>query len=214
MAIYNIYLGTPYQQLGFAIDYSPVRENLERLFQAAINRIPNPRKVNKARVQYTSQPPQLAPGELLIYLVRSRDESLWLSHSRSNLREKGWTKKDIDEWVKTQPMKDPNYNGFTMQIFSEWISEVYLNKVATHHNWVTQVIFHEAMHNASRNQMKHGAYGQLSESDPKQPTVSNPKQPAYSPSVTMDINQMSKWIASTPPPQWTDGFRLYREFNR
>jgi hypothetical protein len=206
MAIYNIYLGTPYKQLGFAIDYSPVREFVERLFQAAIDRLPKGHQFDRARVQYTSQPPQLARGELLIYLVRSRSESLWLYQGRSRMKNQGLSDQRIAEWVHKQPMVDPGHSGYTIQIGSEWLSEVYLNKAATNPGWVAALIFHEAMHNASRSRMSHGAYGQLSESDPKRSTYDRE-------SVRKDVEKMAEWIASSPPPQWTEGFTIYREFN-
>jgi hypothetical protein len=155
---------------------------------------------------YTSQPPQLARGELLIYLVRSRSESLWLYQGRSRMKNQGLSDQRIAEWVHKQPMVDPGHSGYTIQIGSEWLSEVYLNKAATNPGWVAALIFHEAMHNASRSRMSHGAYGQLSESDPKRSTYDRE-------SVRKDVEKMAEWIASSPPPQWTEGFTIYREFN-
>src|ERR1044072_1202027 len=206
MAIYNVYLGTPYNQLGFSIDYSSVRQFLERLFQAAVDKLPRARNLDKARVLYTSQPPQLAAGELLIYLVRSRSESLWIYQGRSRLKKLGWSADRIAEWSSKQPMADPNHSGYTIAIGSEWLSEVYLNKAATNPGWVAALIFHEAMHNASNSRMSHGAYGPLSESDPKRTTYERD-------SIKKDIDKTSEWVASSPPPQWTEGFTVYREFN-
>jgi hypothetical protein len=204
MSIYNVYLVTPYRHLPFPIDYSPIRETLEKWFLRVVKKSPN-LGYQQARVQYASATPPLAKSEVLAYLLPSRSQSLWIYQAVARWKQLGKSPQEIQRLTDHEQGNLSAYGGgYTNQIGNEMLSEIWLDECPKNFKALASAIFHELMHNTSNNTMPHGLYGDLSRSPPW--FVLDDR------SVESDMIAMSNWMIGAPA-QWTGGVALYRQNN-
>ena len=174
MAVYNIYLGDPY---GLEYDWAGLQTEVVKLFRPAIK---GSKRYKELTAQRTLVEPNLAAGELLVYVVQSELRSVLRSITDpSNVDGGGLTK------------------GFKS---GEMGAEVYA--VHTSPPLLAKLVFHEALHNKLKlsNEALHGKQ----KSGLAAAGVGEGSEPN-----TRDYTLMRKALESSVP-QWLGGFAKVR----
>ena len=163
---------------------SPIRTTLQQYFARIVSKHGS---LKSATVQWTSQPPQLADHDLLVYFVEDPDDTV------------------VKTGLGSPRPIEADANGYTTRRLSDGLtgSEAYLSKWQDEPVMLAKLVFHELLHNATQmDDELHGKTGL---------GLGGERIRSGTQLTEGDVDLMVQHLTTTKRSQWKDGFSHYHD---